>query len=218
MQVLGCLLIGLLSSWLLGTCYDNLQYKAKFCYIGRTYLHWPPPMVFQELHDVLISPLAGFIEIWHMLSSFVWGLQCKHLFLSNICLCMLVDCPPDSHMIIMQLTHDLLLWSLGLTIHLPFSIIPSITTMYECPIQPSFLQYLIFAVLPTSDDVSLRCCRWSSLTVACCISCIVMQFTMFFAVPITLMFDFLPSISSSRFSLWFCLESQSAMNRSDPGL
>ena len=45
-----------------------------------------------------------------------------------------------------------------------------------------------------------------------------MQFGMYVVRCIALMFIFMAGISSSLFSLWFCLDSQSAMNRSDPGL
>ena len=53
MLVWYCLLTGLLCSWLLGTCYDNLQFKGQFCYIGRIYPHCPPPTVFLECHGYM---------------------------------------------------------------------------------------------------------------------------------------------------------------------
>ena len=68
----GCLLASLLSSWILLTCYDNIQYKGKFCYIGRTYPHWPPPMVFLELYGVSIYPLATCAEIKTCRTVFMW--------------------------------------------------------------------------------------------------------------------------------------------------
>ena len=41
---------------------------------------------------------------------------------------------------------------------------------------------------------------------------------MFIVVYMELMFTCIPGLSLSLFSLWFCLESQSAMKRSGPGL
>ena len=55
MLLLGCFLIGLPSSRLLGICYDNLQYKYNFCFIGRTWPHQPPPTASLEHHSVAIS-------------------------------------------------------------------------------------------------------------------------------------------------------------------
>ena len=45
-----------------------------------------------------------------------------------------------------------------------------------------------------------------------------MQSGMFVVVCMTSIFNCMPGISASLFSVWFCLESQSAMNRSGPGL
>ena len=56
------------------------------------------------------------------------------------------------------------------------------------------------------------------LWLVCGIPYIAMQFGMSVSVSIALMLIFIPSISSSLFTLWFCLDSQSAMNRSGPGL
>ena len=63
----------------------------------------------------------------------------------------------------------------------------------------------------------LSCCRWSSLIVACCVSCVVMHFGKS-VVSIALMFFLLPGILSSLFFMWFCLDSQYVMNRSGPDL
>ena len=45
-----------------------------------------------------------------------------------------------------------------------------------------------------------------------------MQSGMLIAVCMTLLFNSIPGISVSLLSVWFCLESQSAMNKSGPGL
>ena len=83
MLSLGCLLIGLLLSKLLETCYDNLQYKGKFCYIGRTFLYQSPPMGFLEHHGVSVSPSTAFAEISGMLNSFLLSFSIMHLYISN---------------------------------------------------------------------------------------------------------------------------------------
>ena len=56
MLVSSWLLIGLLSFWLLGTCYDSLQYKDNFCYIERTCLQQQFHMVYPEFHGGLTYP------------------------------------------------------------------------------------------------------------------------------------------------------------------
>ena len=45
-----------------------------------------------------------------------------------------------------------------------------------------------------------------------------MQSGIFVVVCMVLIFNCMPGISASSFSEWFCLESQSVMNRSGPGL
>ena len=65
---------------------------------------------------------------------------------------------------------------------------------------------------------SWRCCKYSSCEVVCCSSCLVMQSGILVVVCMALIFRCIPGISASLFSLWFCLDSQSAMTRSGPGL
>ena len=48
--------------------------------------------------------------------------------------------------------------------------------------------------------------------------CIFMQSGMFVIVCMASICNCMPGISASLFSLWFCLESQSVMNRSGQGL
>ena len=62
----------------------------------------------------------------------------------------------------------------------------------------------------------MSCCRWSSYEVTCYNCCIIIQSGMFVVACMASTFNYIPGISSSLLSLWLCLESQSAMNRSGP--
>ena len=61
-------------------------------------------------------------------------------------------------------------------------------------------------------------CRWSSCEIAWHNCCIFMQFGMFVVVFMASTFNCMLHISSSLFSLWFCLKIQFAVKRSGPGL
>ena len=88
----------------------------------------------------------------------------------------------------------------------------------KCPWCPQVLWiWSLFSGQPLII-LSLSCCRWSSCEVACCNCCITMQSGMFVVVYMASTFNCMSGISSSIFSLWFCLESHLAMNRSGPGL
>ena len=105
---------------------------------------------------------------------------------------------------------------LDITIYFPLSIMPFITVMSDLNVQCGIISCSISFLLSGQPLMMcfLSCCGRSSLTVVSCIYCIVMQFGMSFAVSMPLMFIFILGISSSLFSLWFYLDSQSALNRS----
>ena len=143
MLVLSCMLIGLLS-WLQAICYDNLKYWGRYCYTGRTYPHQSFYMVFLELCGVSISPSSTFAEIWDMLNDFLYGFH--NIIQGDISNVGIYASPVygftcyyshllNSYIIIMPLTPCLFCSSLGVTIHLPFSIIPSINAILYLNVQ-----------------------------------------------------------------------------------
>ena len=108
----------------------------------------------------------------------------------------------------------------GITTCLLFSMIHSITNMSSYNVQYVCMSCDIW--FPFSGQplmmYTFSCCRWSSCDVACCNCCIVMHSGMFVIVCMASIFNCMPGISASLFSVCFCLESQSAMNRSGLGL
>ena len=70
MPILHCLLIVLLSSILLGTCYGNQQCIENFCYLVGICLYTPHPMILLGCHDVWFFPWAVFAEIQDMHCNF----------------------------------------------------------------------------------------------------------------------------------------------------
>ena len=60
-------------------------------------------------------------------------------------------------------------------------------------------------------------CKWLSCAVACCNCDIDIHSGMFVAVCMASKFTSMPGFSAPLLSVWFCLESQSVMNRSGPG-
>ena len=63
-----------------------------------------------------------------------------------------------------------------------------------------------------------NCCKCSSCVVVCCICWIDMYSGTFVDVYIASTLMSMPCIASFLFSIWFCLDSQSAMNICNPGL
>ena len=107
----------------------------------------------------------------------------------------------------------------GITIHLPFINTPSITAMTSLNVQYVLMSCGSWFLL-SGDPLwhSMRCWRCWSGDVASCSSCIVMHSGMLEVDCIALILICMPVISSSLFSQWFCLDNQSAMKRSGPGL
>ena len=108
----------------------------------------------------------------------------------------------------------------GITICLPLLTIPSITAMSSLNIQYVLMSCGSWILLSGHPCFmySIRCCRCWSWDVASYSSCIVIHCSMLAVNCIELILDHMPCISSSLFSLWFCLDSQSDINKSSPGL
>ena len=108
----------------------------------------------------------------------------------------------------------------GITTCLPFRLTPRITVISS----QNMLYGLRFCAMWSLFSghplkiCSFSCCKWLSSDAAHCSSCIIMHSGMFIVVCMVLMCTCIPGISLSLFSLWFCLETQSAMKRSGPGL
>ena len=94
----------------------------------------------------------------------------------------------------------------GIIIHLPFITTQSITA-----------SWFWFSGYPCMTYF-MKHWKWWSWDVASCSSCIVIHAGMLEIDCIVLMLIHRPVISLSLFSLWFCLDNQSAMNRPHQGL
>ena len=103
---------------------------------------------------------------------------------------------------------------------LPFSITPSITAMSSQNIQYVHMSSDILSLFSGQPLMIcfLSCCRCSSYEVGCWSVHTVMQSGIFVVVFMASIFNCMSGISAFLCSLWFCLGSQSAMNRSGPGL
>ena len=110
--------------------------------------------------------------------------------------------------------------SSGNMMHLPFIIIPFITTRLSLNVQYglSFCGILFLLLSKPCMMCSFSCCRCLSCSVVCCISCTDIHSEMSVAVCITSIFFFMPGVLLSLLSTWFCKDIQSAMNRSVSGL
>ena len=104
----------------------------------------------------------------------------------------------------------------GITTCLPLSMIPSIIAMSSWNVQYVHMFCGIWSLFSMASLCKKT--QTSSCDVACCNCCIVMQSGMFVVICLVSIFNCMPGISASLFSVWFCLESQSVMNRSGPGL
>ena len=195
MVVSGCLLIGLTSSWLLGTCYDSLQYKGNFCHIDRTYMCQQLPKVILEFHGELMSPSAAFPKIHDMLTSFYMA------SMSGFTPMKYMD--SDARSLTFLFFYDYYTFESS-PVNVQYNLISS-GTLFLLSGQPLMM-------------CSLYHCAQSSLAVSCYIYYTVTHIGMSVAVCITLMFIFIPRMSSSLCSLWFCHDSQTATNRSGSGL
>ena len=108
----------------------------------------------------------------------------------------------------------------SITICLPYSITQSFTAMLSQHIQYVLMSCGICSLCYCQPCMlhSLRCCRCSSCDFTFCIPCTVIQSGILVVVCMASIFNCIPGISASFFPLWFCLEFQSAMNRSGEGL
>ena len=104
--------------------------------------------------------------------------------------------------------------------HWLFIMISSITTMLSQNVQDVLMSCSIWSSFSGHPMMMypFSHCKWSPCEVACCNCCIDMYSQMFVTVCMGSTFTFMPDISVSLFSLWLCIESQSVMNRSSPGL
>ena len=108
----------------------------------------------------------------------------------------------------------------GITIPLPFMTTPLITAMSSENAHYALMSCASWFLLLGHPCMaySIRCWRCWSWDVASCTPCIVIHFGMLVIDCIALILVYMPVISSSLFLPWLCLDSQSAMNRSGPGL
>ena len=107
--------------------------------------------------------------------------------------------------------------SSGITIHLPFKIIPSITDMSSRNVQYILMSCGIWSLI--SGQPGMICSlRHSTCDVASCSSCIVMQYGKSVIACMALKLNHMSGISVFFFSFLICLESQSTTNKSGPGL
>ena len=108
----------------------------------------------------------------------------------------------------------------GITTHLPFSMIPLVTTMLCQNIQCILMSYGIWSLFSGQPTMiyPFSHCKWSSCVVACCNCGSDMHSGMSLAVCIVSTSISMPYISASLFSVWLCLESKSVMKRSGTGL
>ena len=107
----------------------------------------------------------------------------------------------------------------GIMTHLSFIIIPSITTMSSQNVHYVLISCDIWLLFSGQSMMMypFSHCKWSSCMVAWCNCCIDIHSGMFAAVCMANL-HFMLGISASLFFLQLCLESQSVMNRSGPGL
>ena len=108
----------------------------------------------------------------------------------------------------------------GITIHLPLMTTPSITAMSSLNVQYVLMSCGSWLLLSGHFYMTyaMRCRRCWSWDVASCSSCVVIHSGLFVVDCTALIFIHKTAISLSLFSLWFCLDIQSAINRSGPGL
>ena len=152
--------------------------------------------MFSDLMKCSVEHESLSVNNWYVLSK--RNSQCNVLITwtcSNACLC------NDS----------------GITICIPYRITPLITAMSSGNIS-CVLWNLIFVLWPALDDIFFE--AWKVLMLWCCLLYlhIFMQSGMLVVVCMVSIFNCIPGISASLFSLWFCLDSQSAINRPGPDL
>ena len=101
----------------------------------------------------------------------------------------------------------------GITNHLPFIMIPSCTAMSSWNIQYVLMSCSIWSLFSGQPMMMypFSHCKWLSCEVACCNYCFDMHSGMFVTLCMVSTLTFMPGISAFLFSLWLCLESQSAM-------
>ena len=103
---------------------------------------------------------------------------------------------------------------------LPIIIIPPITAMSSLSGQYILIFHCTWPLVSGHPMMiySFSHCKCSSCAVACCIFRIDLHSGMFAVVCIASIFMSMPCISASLFSVWLCLDSQSVMKSSGPGL
>ena len=108
----------------------------------------------------------------------------------------------------------------GMMMHLPLSITPSITAILSLYDQYGCKSVHISSLLSGQPEIiiSFSCCRWLSSDDACCISAIDTHSGISVTVCIASTCTSMPFIGLSFPSVWLCLDSQSAMKISGPGL
>ena len=179
----------------------------------------PLPMVFREFCDELFASLVAFAEACRAISLCMFRYHCYYL--ANILLHVQgVLFFFNSHMINMELFKCLFYNVWGITTHLSLRMTPSITAISSGSIQHGLRFCAMWSLFFSHPLVicSFICYKWLSCVVSCCSLHISMHCWMFVVVSMVLMLTYIPATSLSLFSLWFCLDSQSAMMRSGPSL
>ena len=150
-------------------------------------------------------------HFYDILSIFIYVQPVYWVMWSKACFCHLCDCCVAAVVLVFQIS----LYYDSFT----FSISPSImAVILEYPV----CAYLMFYLWLVEDHPFLMSvdssCRHSSSCITSCISFTVMLVRMSLPMSIMSVFKFKPVISSSFLSQWFCLDNQSVMYRSGPGL
>ena len=108
----------------------------------------------------------------------------------------------------------------GVAKHLPFIMMPSITSMSSLNDQYALMSWCTCSLLSGQPAMinPISCCKCSSCVVACCICWTHMYSGTFIDACFASTLMSMSCIAASLFSLWFRLDSQSAIKIFSPGL